>query len=276
MKNMMLPIVLACASIMMRAEAQTLPRDPKVWTLEYHIVGGKAGLDRHLGLTQSGELTVGNFEGRPDDSHVASHASAELMAKLTEFLKVARKAPSAPGDPIPDAMYRVLTVTANGTTEELELPDNIARLLEDTMDATLKEAFVGGWQQSAWKLCQPAAQLTAEDVDPPIEKLTFQEDGHFSVAWRGPHATTIRPPHLSIPDYSGRYDLSPAFSYIRMSFEPDGYVPRDFSGDGHYRIDGDLLVLQNIWLGTRQAKRKPDICELTFTRVAEPAHSKGR
>jgi hypothetical protein len=269
MKNMMLAIVLASAAIMMSAAPQTIPRDPKVWTLDYSVGGGKAGLDRHLRMTQSGELVVGNFESIDGyGSHVASHASSELMAKVTEFLKTARKASPTSGAPIPDAQYRTLTVTAAGRTEELVLPDDVASLLEATMDTTLKKAFVGGWWQSAWKLCQPAAQLTAEDVDPPIEKLVFQEDGRFSVTWRGSGAHTTRLPHAFIPNYSGRYVLSPAFSFIQMSFEPDGYVPRDFSGEGHYRIDGDTLVLQNIWLGTQQAKRKPNICELTFARVS--------
>jgi hypothetical protein len=106
MKNRMLVIVLACAAIMMSAAPQTPPRDPNVWTLEYRVGGGKAGVDRHLGLSQSGELVVGNFESSAGyGSHVASHASPELMAKVTEFLKIARKAPSTSGTPIPDAMY---------------------------------------------------------------------------------------------------------------------------------------------------------------------------
>jgi len=250
---------------MMSATLQMLPHDPKVWTLEYRVVGGNAGLDRRLGLSQSGELVVGNFESLAGHgSHVVSRAPVDLMAKVTEFLKIARKAPSASGAPIPDAMYRTLTVTAAGRTEELDLPDDLASLLENAMDTTLKKAFVGDWRQSAWKLYQPAAKLTAEDVDPPIAKLVFQAGGRFSVVWQsaGPRLSTV-------PDYWGRYAIDPAFSFIHMSSEPDGYVPRDFSGNGHYRIDDDTLVLQDIWLGTRQAKSKPGICELTFARVSD-------
>ena len=36
--------------------------------------------------------------------------------------------------------------------------------------------------------------------------------------------------------------------------------------DGKYAISGNQLTLTEAWLGTRQAKQKPDICELTFTK----------
>jgi len=45
----------------------------------------------------------------------------------------------------------------------------------------------------------------------------------------------------------------------------DVFVP-DFSGQGSFRITPNELTLRNVWLGTKQATRKPDICELTFAR----------
>jgi len=51
-----------------------------------------------------------------------------------------------------------------------------------------------------------------------------------------------------------------------MSVEGGNPVPRDFSGDGGFHINMDRLTLSNVWLGTKQAKQKPDICELMFTK----------
>jgi hypothetical protein len=278
MKNTVLAaLALACASATLSAPALAAAdctadlRELEAWTLEYRVSGGIAGLDRHLSLTQGAELSVGNHEGREGfGSRVAGHASPELMARIGEFIKVARKAPPSQNDDIADALYRSLTVTAAGAQCELEVPDDIDRVLGDVMDATLKRAFVGSWWESAWKLCQPARQLAAEDYDLSIERLEFEGDGHFSVTWQGGGARVYSgsdKPHETISDYSGRYQIAPAYSYIQMRFEGGIYTPRDFSGNGHYRINGDELVLQGIWLGTYRTKNKPDICELTFQRV---------
>lgn len=249
-------------------------REPKVWTLEYRLSGGIAGLDRHLSLTQAAQLSVGNYEARDGlGSHVASRASPELMAKAGAFFKVAHRASPSRND-IADAIYRSLTVTSAGAKCELDVPDDMARLLAETMDAALRQAFVGAWWESAWNHCKPVPQVAPEYYDPPIQRLVFRDDGHFFATWRsgGDHSTTD-PTRVPVPEYSGRYEIAPAYSYIQMSLEGGRFMPRDFSGNGHYRINGDELVLQDIWLGTYRAKNKPDICELTFQRVASTKHA---
>lgn len=124
----------------------------------------------------------------------------------------------------------------------------------------------GSWWESGWKLCTPAAQLTAADVDPPIEDLTFREDGTFSVTWRGGGAHTGDIPHVFIPDYSGHYTTDADAHRIAMRIDNGLFVPRDFRGDGTYAIEGNALTLVHVWFGTKQARHPPDICELTFTR----------
>jgi hypothetical protein len=44
------------------------------------------------------------------------------------------------------------------------------------------------------------------------------------------------------------------------------FVPKDFAGEGRFRINMGQLTLQNVWFGTKQTKQKPDICELTFSK----------
>lgn len=256
--------------------AQTIPQNLKTWTLEYSVVGGIAGLDQHLWLTEAGELSVGNSEGR--GSHVTTHASVELTAKIAEFLRIAKRTQPPAPSPIPDRMDTSLTLTSAGANYTLDLPADIAKLFSDTMGAVLKNAFVGTWWQSGWKLCSPSTQLTAADIDVPIESLMFESDGRFSVTWRGGGARGYlggAVPHVAIPDYVGRYTIVRS-SYIHMSYERGIYTPRDFSGDGTFQLNGDKLDLQNIWLGTKLAKKRPDICELEFTRTSEPADSPER
>lgn len=256
------------------ATAQALPRDLKTWAVEYSLTGGIAGLNRHLRLTQAGELNV-SANSEELGSRITTQASAELVPKIADFLKVAQKARPGLRAPRPDALNTSLALISGGSKYELEVSDNIGRLLEDTIDATLKKTLVGSWFESEWKFCPPATQLTAEQTDPPIESLAFQDDGRFSVTWRGGGARAYadpsgKIPHVAIPDYSGRYIVQPDHSHIQMSFESGIYTPRDFSGDGFFQMKEDKLVLKNIWLGTYKAKQKPDICEMTFTRSPAP------
>jgi hypothetical protein len=129
-------------------------------------------------------------------------------------------------------------------------------------------SLIGAWQQSGWKLCKPAAQLSARDADPPIENLVFQPDGIFTIMWQGGGAHTTDIPHVfvPVPDYRGHYTIDQRSRSIRMRADNGLFVPRDFSGDGTYMISGNTLTLTGVWFGTKQAQQKPDICELTFTR----------
>lgn len=252
--------------------AQTLPRDLKTWTLEYTAGGGIRARGMSLKLTQDGALNVSNIS----ESNVRAHAPAELMTRIREFLKVAHQ--SRPTMPGPDQSYDELILTSAGVKYELA-PESVRDLLSQTIDTVMNKEILGTWWESEWKLCQPAAQLTANQMDAPIESLVFQNDGHFSVTWRGGGARAYadpsgKTPHVSVPDYSGRYVISPDDGGIRMTFESGVHTPRDFSGDGGFQITEDKLVLSRVWLGTHSAKQKPDICEMTFKRSSEitPSH----
>jgi hypothetical protein len=51
-----------------------------------------------------------------------------------------------------------------------------------------------------------------------------------------------------------------------MQIDNGLFVPADFVGSGTYTMSGNQLTFTGVWFGTRRAKQKPDICELTFTR----------
>ena len=80
-------VAISCAALVSFANAQAVPPNLKIWTLEYSIDGGNNPYHRAVTVMQSGDLTVSNFDNR-----VTGHASTELITKITDFLKVAKKA----------------------------------------------------------------------------------------------------------------------------------------------------------------------------------------
>jgi hypothetical protein len=128
------------------------------------------------------------------------------------------------------------------------------------------QALNGIWIQSGWKLCTPVPQLSADQIDLPIRELSFDGDGRFSVTWR---------PFETYRDYWGRYRYDANSRAIDLEIEGGNFVPKDFVGRGTAVIAGDTLTLTGgLRLGTRDAKNRADICELTFTRsVTTPAPS---
>src|SRR5207302_3169673 len=63
--------------------------------------------------------------------------------------------------------------------------------------------------------------LAPSDVDLQIETLVFEADGTFSVTWRNGGAHTTGIPHVFVPDYRGRYNISPESGSIEMHFRSE-------------------------------------------------------
>jgi hypothetical protein len=246
------------------AAGQLLPRDLTEWRIAYDVGGGIAGIVSHLTVASDGTVVV--VEPFAAAERVESRAPDELVATINAFLKIARNAKPRKSPLIPDMPDAWLSVEAGGHDYSLEMTPEIVSLLSRVRDAAVKQAVIGTWWQSAWKLCKPAPQLARSDMEPPIEALVFEADGGFSVTWRGGGAHTTGVPHVSVPDYRGRYSLSPQTGSIQMRIDNGLFVPSDFSGHGSVRINKNQLTVRNVWFGTKQAKQKPDICELTFTR----------
>ena len=252
---------------------QPIPQDLTQWALEYSIAGGQPALNRHLRLTQAGEMNVS--ANSPDlGSHIDGHASDDVVSKVKAFLKAAHPAAPRSSHLRPEALERSAALIAGGARYDVALPADAAQLLDGAIDTTLRNALIGSWWESGWKLCHPVPTLAADQMDATIEQLVFQDDSRFAVTWQGGGARMYgdpsgKVPHVSVPDYSGQYAIQPDRSHIHMTFGSGIYTPRDFAGDGSFQLNGGKLTLRNMWLGTYKAKQKPDICEMTFTRSGE-------
>jgi hypothetical protein len=253
------------------SSGQAPPRNLQSWQVEFRIAGGLRGLTDQLTLNQAGNLTAAHWNNQ--GSSVSGHASTDFLAKVKAWLQVA--GPEKPAEPSPDKMMGSAVLTAGGRNCQLEMPDDSFTPVQTAFRNTIKQALLGTWRQSGWKLCNPAAQLTADDYDPPVDDLAFRQDGTFTVTWRGGGAHTTGIPHTSVPDYQGSYNADAQYDYVTLKFERGIVTPRDFSGNGHFTATGDELVLRDICLGTYRVPKKPNICEVTFTRVAR-APSAGR
>lgn len=122
---------------------------------------------------------------------------------------------------------------------------------------TSANPLVGYWRQSGWKFCTPVARLTAEQMDPPIDELWFRSDGTFTVTWV---------PFERYKDYWGHYTYDESTGALELAIEHGNYVPRDFVGKGTAKVEGQRLTLDGVRLGTKKAKNRPEVCQLTFSR----------
>ncbi len=252
-----------------------IPRDLDIWQVEFTIAGTIQGLAEGLTLDHSGNLIASGLPGRTG-SRAEGQASPELLAQVKAWLQIARPEKPDNGPPIADGLLLTAVLQSDGQQYRLDMPADLFQPLQAAYEATIRQALLGRWRETGWKLCTPAAQLTAADYDLPVDELSFRPDGAFTVTWRGGGAHTGDIPHLFIPDYEGRYEVAAAHGYLSLKFEGGIVNPRDFAGNGHFTVTATELTLHDIWLGTRQAPKKPDICELTFAREAETAGDESR
>jgi hypothetical protein len=255
-------VLLATCGAAPRQRAAT-SRDLGNWTsLVYSVSGGIAFNVHSVTMTSDGFLTAADRRLGMD---VRGRADPDGLSRLNALLRIARDA--RPTRPMPDAIGTSLTVTAAGRTYGIEPTPEIASTLESAWKDAIAHAIVGSWTQSGWKPCHPVAQMTSMDV--PIDDLALRADGTFSITWLGGGARTTQMPHVTLPDYSGSYTIKPELGAFHVNLPPGVAPPRDFTADGSFQIAQDQLTLKTVWLGTRVAPQRPDICELTFGRKVD-------
>jgi hypothetical protein len=251
----------AVLSSAVTAACQQRPQPLGDWKVEYSVSGGFAFNRHYVTVTRGGELAAGDI--RLHDA-VVVRAPETLLAKLGTLLNSARPAAKVEKPPIADAIYVTLVLTSSGRTYELALTPEFRAVLDEAWDMALTQALVGAWRQSMWRLCNPVEQLTASDVDPAIDELTFRADGTFSIGWAPDDGHSTAP--VKTRDYRGRYTIVPTRGSLRIGIDDSSPRAADFSGEGTWAIDKGQLTVTNVWFGTRQARQKPDICELTFVK----------
>lgn len=175
------PIIIAVAACTLArgASGEAIPRDLDAWQVEFTIAGTIQGLAERLTLDQSGNLIAGSLPGRAG-SRVEGRASPELLATVKAWLQDARPEKADKGPPIPDGLLLTAVLQSGGQQYRLDMPADLFQPLQTAYEATVRHALLGRWRQTGWKLCTPAAQLTADDYDLPIEELSFRPDGAFT------------------------------------------------------------------------------------------------
>jgi hypothetical protein len=113
----------------------------------------------------------------------------------------------------------------------------------------------GRWREVAWIQCGSGQEVVPED---PIRELMFRSDGTVTVAWH---------PIETYVDYRGAYELIEERG-LKIVITWSAYAPRDFEGEGTYRIDdaGDLHLV-DIWLGSPRDTRGLEGCGHRFERA---------
>lgn len=137
-----------------------------------------------------------------------------------------------------------------------------ARALGEDEDVTLSlpvfvydpalRPWVRGWREVARVDCQTGAERAPEQA---IEEILIRAGGTMSVTWT---------PFEVYVDYWADHGFGagadPRAGEVRLEVTGGNYVPGDVDGVGSYRMDGEDLVLEDLWLGTPQGGTAPAGC----------------
>lgn len=128
------------------------------------------------------------------------------------------------------------------------------------------QPLVGIWVQKAQYDCETGKAMP---LSVPIKELEFRASGWFSVTWM---------PFETYRDYWGEYSSNAGSGAVSLKVTDGNFVPRDFLGDGAYKLtdDGKTLELSGLYLGKKgndppQETKKPGPqCRFIFTRQSQP------
>lgn len=115
-----------------------------------------------------------------------------------------------------------------------------------------RSPLVGTWTQTGETACGGAESAPAE----PIRELQFRRDGTFGVTWM---------PFESYRDYWGTYTYDAASGRLRLVVQGGNFVPADLDPEGTAELEGGVLRLRDMWLGSRAPGGAPR-CALRFER----------
>lgn len=101
-----------------------------------------------------------------------------------------------------------------------------------------RSPLVGTWAQTGETPCGGAEAAPAE----PIRELQFRRDGTFGVTWM---------PFESYRDYWGTYTHDAASGRLRLVVQGGNFVPADLDPEGVAEVEGGVLRLRKMWLGSR-------------------------
>ena len=116
----------------------------------------------------------------------------------------------------------------------------------------------GWWFEVARIPCDGGPEFTPDD---PIHEFIVWQVGSFRVTWR---------PFETYVDFHGDYQLDLDDGRIRLSALAGCYVPPDVDKEGVFEMDGEELVLKNLWLGSSRRSKDPPACGHRFSHERPP------
>jgi hypothetical protein len=112
--------------------------------------------------------------------------------------------------------------------------------------------LVGLYTELAQLDCGDGSEVEPEQV---IGELRLGADNRFGVTWS---------PFEVYVDYWGSYTFDLETGAIELTVDGGNYVPDDIDPIGTFALEGDDLVLRDLWLGTPQDGAAPAQCGHVF------------
>ncbi|WP_219908006.1 hypothetical protein, partial [Enhygromyxa salina] len=110
---------------------------------------------------------------------------------------------------------------------------------------------VGYWHEVGRFPCDGGPEFVPED---PIRDFHISIRS-FELTWR---------PFESYVDYIGKYTVDDERKTLTLEGLNGNYVPNDVDPSGTYEIDGDTLVLRDMWLGASKRGKGTSGCGHRF------------
>jgi hypothetical protein len=114
--------------------------------------------------------------------------------------------------------------------------------------------FVGIWHEVAQLPCGGGAEVAPEMA---IQELWFRASGEVQVTWF---------PFEVYFDYWSDYTYDLQTGDLEITPTGGNYVPADVEGVGTFKLEGNQLVLEDMWLGSPQNGMTPANCGHRFER----------
>ncbi|MDC0666555.1 hypothetical protein [Nannocystis radixulma] len=156
-----------------------------------------------------------------------------------------------------DGMLTIAADAVPGTkyTVTADVEDGRKVLTTEVYVYTLESnPLVGVWHEVAQIPCNNGPEVAPEK---PIGELWFRAWGEVNVTWV---------PFEIYVDYWSDYTYDLDTGDLEIVPEAGNYLPADVEGVGTFTVEGNQLVLQDMWLGSPQDAMKPANCGHRFER----------
>jgi hypothetical protein len=158
-------------------------------------------------------------------------------------------------DPITGVVHVDAEVASNTRyTVTADIEDGRKRITAEVF--VFREAEIpwhGRWREDKQFACGTGDEVAPEQT---IEEIIFWADGTLWVTWL---------PFEIYIDYWGTHAFA-SDAALTITPESGNYIPPDVDGTGTFALEGDALVLRDLWLGSPNRGTQPANCGHRLTR----------